>query len=424
VWLLSILAAHSFHIIPSSPIVLPIFGATSNRLRGILRSNSQNYDASEFDFLLREGEFPETFTTHSDVQRTLDRSSRRRMVQLPSSSQRNHVVLASSSAFPGAMTSLEETTVAEQEADPYANALDTQLGKIEQYQERQTSSALEQKLKSMDLQDIITTLFIPGVLVFVASRWAVQRVSRRVTQSADETLDNFANEMIYHDGDFKEMELCIKDYQKKLLWMGPVKTDAMIKRYLELYSKKKTVSPQAIASLSFVLTVFQFSEAKAASIFVQLCQQMGTQKISSIGKLLFLGSRIFKSEAGIKALQPVKTLIMSTYRDERVAESLVETSQQYVLLLVIHSEFCFVDNAAHVFSSCFCTEPLPKRHIEPLCWPRARINNLCPRAGKYWASPMKPRLVFGKPKPRKTLPVIVKPCTVVKHASTIDKDDR
>jgi hypothetical protein len=332
VCLLSILAAHSFYI-PTSPILLhPFLSGASNRLRAIFRSKSHDHDASEFDFLLREGESPESSTTCSELQQKQHRSSRRRMVQLPPSSQSHRVVLASSSAFPGAMTTPEENAVAEEEADPYSSALDSQLGKIEQYQERRSGSALEQKLKSMDLQDIIATLFIPGVLVFVASRWALQRVSRRVTQSADETLDNFANEMIYHDGDFKEMELCIKDYQKKLLWMGPVKTDAMIKRYLELYSKKKTVSPQAIASLSFVLTVFQFSEAKAANIFVQLCQQMGTQKISSIGKLLFLGSRIFKSEAGIKALQPIKTLIMSTYRDERVAESLVETSQQYVFL--------------------------------------------------------------------------------------------
>jgi hypothetical protein len=318
---LSILA-HSFYIPTSPPFIVSL--TRPHRQRAILRSNRNN-DASEFDFLLREDDVIMDSIRHNEFQQTQHPTTRRRMVQLPSVSQESRVVLASSSAFPGAMTTFEEMAEAD---DPYSNALESQLGKIEQYQERQASSALERKLKSMDLQDIVATLFIPGVLVFVASRWVLQRVSRRVTQSADETLDNFANEMIYHDGDFKEMELCIKDYKAKLLWMGPVRTDAMIKRYLELYSKKKTVSPQAIASLSFVLTVFQFSEAKAAAIFVQLCQQMGTQKISSIGKLLFLGSRIFKSEAGIAALQPIKHLIMSTYRDERVAESLVETSQQ------------------------------------------------------------------------------------------------
>jgi hypothetical protein len=140
--------------------------------------------------------------------------------------------------------------------------------------------------------------------------------------------------MIYHDGDYKEMELCYKDYSKKLLYMGPLKSDAMIKRYLELYSKKKTVSPQAIVSLSYVFTIFQLSEEKAATILVQLCNDMGTSKISSIGKLLFLGTRILKSDTAIQKLQQIKALIMSTYRDERVAESLVETSQQYVMTSV------------------------------------------------------------------------------------------
>jgi hypothetical protein len=64
---------------------------------------------------------------------------------------------------------------------------------------------------------------------------------------------------------------------------------------------------------------------------VQCCQHMGTNKISSIGKLYFFGTHILKSSAGQIALRPIQALIMSTYRDERVAESLVETSQQYVL---------------------------------------------------------------------------------------------
>jgi hypothetical protein len=124
------------------------------------------------------------------------------------------------------------------------------------------------------------------------------------------------------------MELCVKDYKTKLVWMGPAKSDAMLKRYLEAYAKKKTVSPQAIASLSYAFTIFNLSEEKAANILVQLCKQLGTDKISSAGKLLFLGSRILKSPQGVAALHPIKALIMSTYRDERVAETLVETSQQ------------------------------------------------------------------------------------------------
>jgi hypothetical protein len=327
------------------------------------------HSRNEFDFLLQENGgcgIAAEVGGASSLSSYSSATSRRRMVIVPSSSNVVRdgigddgppstaavVVLASSTSFPGAMTIPQEdfdttttttttattTDATDGSTDPYANALDSQLGKIEQYQQRQqqqqqrgSNGFLEQKLQSMDLQDIVLTLVIPGILTFVVGRWTYQKFSQRIAQTADKTLDNFANEMIYHDGDFKEMDLCTKDYTTKLLWMGPMKRDAMMKRYLELYAKKKTVSPQAIASLSYVLTIFQYSEEQAARILVQCCQHMGTNKISSIGKLYFFGTHILKSSAGQIALRPIQALIMSTYRDERVAESLVETSQQYVL---------------------------------------------------------------------------------------------
>jgi hypothetical protein len=320
------------------------------------RRFSVNSDNSEFDFLLGENSY-ETQNYESKINKFQTQKQQRqhhRRVVLPSSPSDcngRHVVLASST-FAGSVAApsmnmyddeeitteantdgiASESVVSQGEGettyDPYANALDSQFNKIEQYKEKQATSALENRLKSMDLQDIVLTLFIPGVLTFVAGRYIFQKVSTKVSANTDSILDSFANEMIYHDGDYKEMELCYKDYSKKLVYMGPLKSDAMIKRYLELYSKKKTVSPQAIVSLSYVFTIFQLSEEKAASILVQLCNDLGTSKISSIGKLLFLGTRILKSDAAIQKLQLIKTLIMSTYRDERVAESLVETSQQ------------------------------------------------------------------------------------------------
>lgn len=84
----------------------------------------------------------------------------------------------------------------------------------------------------------------------------------------------------------------------------------------------------SFSSLSFVFTLFNLSEEKAADTLVALCRQMGTDKISSAGKLLFFGSRILKSPEGKAALIPIKNMIKSTYRDEDVAETLVETSQQ------------------------------------------------------------------------------------------------
>lgn len=81
------------------------------------------------------------------------------------------------------------------------------------------------------------------------------------------------------------------------------------------------------SSLSYVFTLFNLSEEQAADILVSLCRDMGEEKISSAGKLLFFGSRILKSPLGKASLVPIKDMIKSTYRDEEVADTLVETSQ-------------------------------------------------------------------------------------------------
>ena len=313
----------------TTAFVGPQYRPHSRRSASVRRATTTNNDNNmvdlyEFDYLLREGS--------ETIVNTATGRSTRRVITLGTGSQQQHdirstVLVASTATMPGPSSlPLEQET--SDESDPYADALDSQLGKIQQYQERQDAPAMPtNKLKQMDLQDIIITFFIPGVVLFAAGRWGYNRVSGRVRESADATLDAFSREMIYHDGDFKEMELCVADYNKRLLWM-PTKRDAMLKRYLEAYAKRKTVSPQALASLSYVFTIFKLSEEQAAHVLVSLCRDLGTDKISSSGKLLFMGSRILKSPQGVQALQPIKDMIKSTYRDAEVAETLVETSQQ------------------------------------------------------------------------------------------------
>jgi rubredoxin len=82
------------------------------------------------------------------------------------------------------------------------------------------------------------------------------------------------------------------------------------------------------SSLSYVFSLFKVSEEKAAQILVSLCKDMGEEKISSAGKLLFFGSRILKSPEGKAALVPIREMIKATYREASVAETMVETSQQ------------------------------------------------------------------------------------------------
>lgn len=313
------------------------------RQSALPQSNNNN---NEFDFILRE----EGPNSNGQSHQQLNGRRSRFAVELGGTRDGSKkVVLASTSAaVPNtaaqaaeALSELEQgqqqqsaTSPSDQldgtSDDPYDNAFDAQMNKIQQYQEQQQTTTLASRFKSMDLQDIIVTLILPSIAAFAAFRWGYNRISERVTDKTDSLLTSFANEMIYHDGDFEEMKMCIDDYSKRLVYLGPTKRDKMLKSYLADYAKRKTISPQAIASLSYVFAQFSLSEEAAANLLVSLCRALGTDKISSAGKLLFLGSRILKSPEGVQALKPIKELIKSTYRDTdaTVAETMMETSQQ------------------------------------------------------------------------------------------------
>jgi hypothetical protein len=198
-------------------------------------------DLHEFDHIFDEGGFFGTeVAASSGVQ-----------IKLPVCSGERVVYLASSTAMP-TPDSMDEATDSyeqQQEFDPYADFSIQEQEKLLRYEQQQQttfSQSFENKLKQMDLQDVISTLLLPAIFGGFAVKWGVQRISARVAGKTDATLDSFAKEMVYHDGDFEEMKLCSQDYAKKLAYLGPKKTSAMLKRYLQLYSKKKTVSPQSI----------------------------------------------------------------------------------------------------------------------------------------------------------------------------------
>lgn len=268
-------------------------------------------------------------------------------------------------------TSQLQSTSDADDDDPYDAAMGAQMNKIQQYQE--ATPTMTDRLKKMDLQDIVLTLILPSVAVFAAGRWGYNRVASKVNAKTDSYLESFAKEMIYHDGDFDEMNMCIKDYKKKLVYLGPTQTDRMLKTYLAAYAKRKTISPQAISSLSYVFTLFKLSEESAAKTLVSLCREMGTDKIASAGKLLFLGSRILKSPEGVQALRPIKELIKSTYREATVAEEMVETSQQYVAFCA--SVYAF-GRSIPLTEDAFLllSEPLPRRRTRPQSRREGRIR--------------------------------------------------
>lgn len=211
------------------------FQPLSTNRRVALGLKGQN-QLHEFDFLM--GENPELGNTQQAVR------SRRR---IHLNDDRATVLASTTFASPETeAAALQE--LANAEADPYAEiGLEEATPQLEKLQEEQgISQKIESKLKTMDLQDIVATLIIPSIVVFAGGRWVYNRAAGRISGSLEETLDSFAREMIYHDGDFEEMKLCHSDYSKKLVMLGPSKTSTMLKRYLALYAKKRTVSPQAI----------------------------------------------------------------------------------------------------------------------------------------------------------------------------------
>lgn len=194
---------------------------------------SAHKNLHEFDYLLGES---------GKLQHRQQQVVSRRRIHL--NDDRATVLASTTFAQPGTA----EEALTDEEADPYAEiGLEEVNPQLEKVQENLSfSERFEAKLRTMDLQDVVSTLVIPSIVLFAGGRWVYNRAANRVGASIDDQLDSFAREMIYHDGDFEEMKLCQSDYSKKLVVLGPRKTQAMLKRYLQLYAKKRTVSPQSI----------------------------------------------------------------------------------------------------------------------------------------------------------------------------------
>jgi rubredoxin len=130
-----------------------------------------------------------------------------------------------------------------------------------------------------------------------------------------EMVDSYADELIYHDGDFEEMKMCHKDWSKKLtlLKFTGGQKKRMISKYLELYAKKKTVSPQAVSSLSYVFSLYKLTEQQAAKLLCEVAKTL-ENKPASAGKLLFFGTHILKSPEAKDALQPIQQMLAASYK--------------------------------------------------------------------------------------------------------------
>lgn len=339
-------------------------GADANRGVVVSSDSDAAVDESLFASLLREG---------GDGPATPIRSSSRRQqrtVVLPDGSAAHKVIMASDAAVaappssatlddyyaPGASEE-EETASASASSlddflktptdDPAAAVLTPQEQAVRSFQNLQpkkmpqikkfmgiryttgTGESLKELLDKKDYNSVILSYGVPLTLLGTVAVWSANKLAGRYGGQVDDLYTSYANEMVYHDGDFEEMQMCHDDYVRRLsVWtsfrLGRGTKRSMIGRFLETYAKKKPVSPQAISSLSYVLTMYKLSEETAAKILVKVAESSLMDKLASAGKLLFFGERILKSPGGQQALQPIRDMLIE--KNGRGGKAILDTS--------------------------------------------------------------------------------------------------
>lgn len=222
-------------ILPSvSAFVVPSSSFVSSSLKA----------KSEFDYLLGEG--TGTNTQNAVISNEIDLN---KIIVLPDTTQA--ATLTSSITYEEASEVFNEEESLEGVQDPrMAEIIKKEQQQIAQKAEPATKTPLTIKamnfLKGKDFGEIFFTVLVPIIGGYYFLNKGIAASKTKVDDKASEILGDYANEMIYHDGDFEEMKLAHADYGKKLVFLGTNKNDKMLKRYLEFYAKKKTVSPQAI----------------------------------------------------------------------------------------------------------------------------------------------------------------------------------
>ena len=184
---------------------------------------------------------------------------------------------------------------------------------------------LKEMIADKNYNAMVTKLAIPAALLSVGAVWLSRRAAESFNTKMEESLERYANEMVYYDGDFDEMNMCHSEFKTKLAPLGLKRDDKMIKKYLEVFAKKKPVSPQAISTLSRVFTMYKLTEHQAANILAQVSTSLN-DKLATAGKLLFFGEHILKSPEGLEALKPIKAMLASNYR--AAGEFIVENAQK------------------------------------------------------------------------------------------------
>eukprot|EP00978_Attheya_sp_CCMP212_P029879 scaffold107872_cov51-Attheya_sp.AAC.2 len=337
----SLIASSAYGFVVPRPTTTTWCSAAALRMA----SSSTDADSSQWDAILSEG---------SSSSRMSHKARGPKQVVLPHTSSAHHNTLLASSIAVDPMADLEAELMGEssslqennedyfedgaENANQNMASTNSNTERVTQYiaRKEQPRTGLQMPnmnmqtfLEGKDMTDITIFLIFPSIVGASLLKWAYGKAAVYTTEKTAELLEAYATEMCYHDGDVEEMKLAHKDYSRvKLAYLGPLKKDKMLKSFLTVYAKKKNVSPQSISTLSHVLTLYKLSEEKAAQVIKELCMELGKNKISSVGKLLFYATQILKSKEAKAALAPIKQMMATSYEGMDVDANQIVTGSQ------------------------------------------------------------------------------------------------
>mmetsp|Transcript_30955 Transcript_30955/g.34249 ORF Transcript_30955/g.34249 Transcript_30955/m.34249 type:complete len:518 (+) Transcript_30955:309-1862(+) len=298
-------------------------------------NNNNNH---EFDFLLHENGNNDEIQSHSR------RHSHRRVALNPSHYNKIEMTSAVATTTEEAAAALEKEFDAE-----FGDSEEDDLDSLDEF----TLSGMDKSLSPEAIQEMITTdlqnpviqwfketpmneviagMILPTGLVSLGLFIGVSRFQEAYTTKTKGALLSYSNEMLYHDGNFGEMELCHKEWSKKLAWLGFNKKRRMLETYLADFAKKKTLTPLTISSISYIFSsLYKLKEVQAAKIVNRWCTRNNRdfKDGSSQQKILFVMQQIFTTKEAMDELKGVRKLLKKAYPedlDSKAKRLLLKTS--------------------------------------------------------------------------------------------------
>ncbi|CAM9390517.1 unnamed protein product [Ectocarpus sp. 12 AP-2014] len=178
-------------------------------------------------------------------------------------------------------------------------------------QERRTSQLVDPNSREATLTRKNKLLF-GGLVVATTDTSGVWVTGTAFVNRQTDLVEAFADEMTYHIGDEKEMELCIKEYKGKL---GPAMyREAMFKECMLAIGRKKAVTLETVRSIKFIFKQFRLSPLKGVKLVVAATRRTDRSQSNVRSKLLFLGGLVAQGDSKAQeALEPLRQNVQSSF---------------------------------------------------------------------------------------------------------------